>query len=238
METLTLRRTQDRKTANLATPNGKASKIANAFSLPAGKEYSCPMATNFCDSICYAGKLERMYKGFRAVVVHNFDLLSGKSESEIFNLLNEMIQAFSDECDKRSANKLFRIHADGDFFSLDYAKAWARVMAIHSDIQFWAYTRVPFAAQFLHESTLPNLSLYFSGDEDNVGIAKVMENKGIKVAYVANTFAEAREAFKGVRCPEQNNKDFDLINEDGGACARCGLCVFNRGNVLFSVKGK
>ena len=238
---LTLKRTQDRKTANLSTPNGKQSKIANAFSLPAGTAFSCPFATNFCDSICYAGKLERIYKGFRAVVLHNFDILKDAKFGDMYNELHEMIDAFRADCDKWNADKLFRIHADGDFFSVDYATAWANVIADNPDIQFWAYTRVPFAIDILNG--LPNLGLYFSADRDNAQLAKVMANKGVNIAFVEDTFDDAKNAMaemgiKGARCPEQNNKDFGIINNDGGACVRCGLCVKGRGNVLFSVKGR
>lgn len=241
-----LKRTQDRKTANLPTPNGKQSKIANAFSLPAGTEFSCPFATNFCDSICYAGKLERIYKGFRAVVMHNFDVLRDASENDMFSHLSAMIDAFVGECDKATAKgqnapKLFRIHADGDFFSVEYANAWRRVVEMYKDVDFWAYTRVPFAIDILEG--IDNLSLYFSADPDNIGLGKIMAKRGIKIAYVGETFADANSALedmgiKAVRCPSQNNKDFDLINEKGSACVRCGLCVFERGNVVFSAKGK
>lgn len=238
METLTLRRTRDRKTANAVMPSGKAARIANAFSLPAGRDYSCPFATDFCDSICYAGKLERIYPAFKNVVLHNFDLLKDATLEDMTSMLSDMVKAFDKECDKHNAPKLFRIHADGDFFNHDYTMAWDAIVRDFPDIQFWAYTRVPSAAEYLHAVNRPNLSLYFSGDKDNISIARMMENKGIKIAFVADTFAEARESFKGARCPEQNNKDFGLITEKGSACARCGLCVFERGNVLFSAKGR
>ena len=239
-----LKRTQDRKTANLPTPNGKQSKIGNAFSLPAGTDFSCPFATNFCDSICYAGKLERIYRGFKAVVMHNFDLLN--ASTDMTNDLSVMIQAFVDECDKARAKglnapKLFRIHADGDFFSPEYATAWKNTIKAFPDVHFWAYTRVPFAVEILHG--IENLSMYFSADPDNIQLAKIMIKKGVKIAYVDDTFADAQNALnelgiKAVRCPSQNNKDFDLINERGSACVRCGLCVFERGNVVFSAKGR
>lgn len=233
-----LKRTQDRKTANLSTPNGKQSKIANAFSLPAGRDYSCPGATDFCNGICYAGKLERIYKGFRAVVLHNWNLLKDASAVEMFHLLQAMVDAFDKECDKHDAVKRFRIHADGDFFNMEYVIAWAQVIKLYPDIHFWVYTRSDFAAEYLHNKAFANLGLYFSGDPMNVDIAKGMEAKGIKVAFVARTFDEAKAVFNGPRCPEQNSKDFALINNDGGACVRCGLCPFQRNNVLFSVTKK
>lgn len=235
-----LKRTQDRKTANSVKANGKQSKIANAFSLPAGNAFSCPGATSFCESICYAGKLEKMYPSFRALVLHNWNALKDLSRFEMFTLLDEMIQAFRAECDKHNAEKKFRIHADGDFFNMEYVMAWSAIIVDNPDIQFWAYTRSVFAADYLHERNHANLSLFFSADPVNMVNAKWLESNGIRIAMVDNTFADAADAFKGVRCPEQNNKGFDLINEDGGACVRCGLCVFKGkgANVLFSVTKK
>lgn len=233
-----LKRTQDRKTANLSTPNGKQSKIANAFSLPAGKAYSCPSATSFCESICYAGKLERIYKGFREVVLHNFNTLRDLDFDGMVSELSAMIGAFRADCDKHNAPKAFRIHADGDFFNMTYAFAWAQVIFDNADISFWVYTRVADAAVMLHRANLDNLGLYFSGDPDNVETAKRLEAYGIRIAMVANTFAEAKDAFSGARCPEQNNKDFAIIDNNGGACFRCGLCPSGRNNVLFSASKK
>ena len=83
-----LKRTQDRKTASSVKSNGKQSRIANSFSLPAGNEFSCPGATSFCQSICYAGKLEKLYPAFRNVVVHNWNALKDLNRFEMFTLLD------------------------------------------------------------------------------------------------------------------------------------------------------
>jgi len=56
-----LKRSNDRKVANLVTKNGKQAAMANTFGLPAGKEFSCPGATSICESVCYAGKLEKLF---------------------------------------------------------------------------------------------------------------------------------------------------------------------------------
>ncbi len=65
------------------------------------------------------------------------------------NLLQDMINDFRKDCDKREAPKLFRIHWDGDFFSDTYTFAWKHVILNNPDIQFWVYTRVPSAANML-----------------------------------------------------------------------------------------
>jgi hypothetical protein len=91
---------------------------------------------------------------------------------------------------------------------------------------------------FLHTRKHDNLALYFSADPDNVAVAKYLETRGIRIAYVGRTFADGKAEFaNATRCPE-NNKAMPLISEQGSACARCGLCVFGRKNVLFSSSKK
>jgi Gene product 88 len=229
-----LTRSKDRKVTNAVSPNGKTATIANAFGLPSGRHYSCPDATDFCETICYAGKLERIYKGVSDVLTRNFDLLRDASRAEMVALLSEMVTEFVADCDRRGAPKLFRIHWDGDFFSPVYAAAWATVVKANPAVTFWCYTRVATAAVYLHAQRLDNLSLYFSADPDNVDVARHLAGKGIRIAYVDTTFAAGKHAFpSAVRCPE-NNRALPLISREGSACARCGLCVHGRRDVLFS----
>lgn len=232
-----LTRSKDRKVTNAVTPSG-APAIANAFGLPAGKGYSCPAATDFCSKVCYAGKLEKVYKGVKNVLVRNWDMLKDADLDQATELLDEMIWEFERDCEKRKAPKLFRIHWDGDFFGPTYTAAWSRVIANHPEVKFWAYTRVATAALFLHAQDHMNLSLYFSADRDNVGTAEYLDAKGILIAYVDETFDAGKAAFpKATRCPE-NNGAMPLITDKGSACVRCGLCVNGRNDVLFSTTKK
>lgn len=234
----TLKRSKDRKVGNLPNRKGDGVLIANAFGLPSGQRFSCPDATAFCAEICYAGRLEKVYKGVTALLLHNWELLNGASLEDTTVMLTDMITAFVKESDKRKAPKIFRIHWDGDFFSGTYVAAWARVIKSFPDVQFWAYTRVATAATYLHAQKLSNLALYFSGDRDNVDTARYLEGKGINIAYVERTFDEGKAQFPGAtRCPE-NNGALPLITPEGSACARCGLCVNGRKSVLFSTTKK
>ena len=88
----TLRRSADRKVTPLAR-NGQA-VVKNAFGLPAG--LSCPGMTTVCERICYAGKLEVIYKGVRGLVQSNYDLLI--SAPDMVPLLDEMITDFERDC--------------------------------------------------------------------------------------------------------------------------------------------
>ena len=158
----------------------------------------------------------------------------------MIGLLSDMIDEFRNDCVKRDAEKLFRIHWDGDFFSDEYAWAWHKVIKDNPDINFWVYTRVPSAAKIL--KGLDNLSIYFSTDSENKEIAiKLNKKNGIKLAYLADTFAMGQADLKemigkvGAKCPE-NKKAIPLIDKDGSACVKCSLCVYNKADIVFSVK--
>lgn len=235
-------RSKDRKVTNSVTPNGKQPNIANTFGLPAGKAYSCPGATGVCESVCYAGKLEKVFKGVRTNLIHNWELLKDADYLTMFNLLDEMISEFEKDCEKKSAEKLFRIHWDGDFFNETYVIAWKDVILKHSTVQFWAYTRSDFAVP--HLTNIANLSLYFSTDKDNrVRGIQLKKKEGVKLAYLAENFAIGQNDLKelvgkpGGMCPE-NRGQLPLISQEGSACVRCSLCVYNKADIVFSSSKK
>ena len=235
-------RSKDRKVTNAVSPNGKTPTIANTFGLPAGKAFSCPGATSVCEKMCYAGKLEKVYKGVRNILVSNFEQLVNATQEQMVVLLDEMIVDFIKDCEKRNAEKLFRIHWDGDFFNETYAMAWREVISKHVNVQFWVYTRSDFAIPHLLD--LANLALYFSTDDDNWLTGKDLKEKyGIKLAYLAQNFAMGKERMlsitpkSAIPCPE-NNKKLPLISEKGSACVTCSQCVFARNDILFSASKK
>ena len=237
-----LKRSNDRKVANLVTKNGKQAAIANTFGLPAGKAYSCPGATSICESVCYAGKLEKLYKAVKAVLLHNWELLRNADEPTMVDLIENMIAEFKAECVKKNAPMLFRIHWDGDFFNDTYTRAWQYVILNNTDIQFWVYTCVKSAALMLNN--ISNLSLYYSTDDENKEIGHELKvNEGIRLAYLGKTFAVTESVMKeltgkpGAKCPE-NMKSIPLISSAGSACVSCGLCVYGKADIRFSATKK
>jgi hypothetical protein len=239
---MSLIRSKDRKVTNAVSPNGKTPTIANTFGLPSGKAYSCPGATSVCESICYAGKLEKVYKGVKNVLLTNWEQLKDASEYQMINLLTEMINDFRNDCEKREAEKLFRIHWDGDFFNETYALAWKQVILNNPDIQFWVYTRSDFAVPILKD--IANLALYYSTDSANVKTAiSLRTSHGVKLAYLAKNFAIGQADLKemigkpGAKCPE-NKKAIALIDKDGSACVKCSLCVYQKADIVFSASKK
>jgi ferredoxin len=237
-----LLRSKDRKVANAVTPNGKQASIANTFGLPAGKAYSCPGATSVCESVCYAGKLEKVFPTVKKNLLHNWALLKDADHDTMEALLTEMIKEFIVDCERRNAKMLFRIHWDGDFFSDEYAFAWKHVILNHPNVQFWVYTRVKSAAVMLKD--IDNLSLYYSTDSENkdTGI-DLKTTHGIRLAYLAKNFAIGQADMKaltskpGAKCPE-NLKSIPLISQKGSACVSCGLCVYSKADIVFSATKK
>ena len=237
-----LLRSKDRKVANAVTPNGKQASIANTFGLPAGKAYSCPGATTVCETVCYAGKLEKIFPGVKKNLLHNWELLRNADMDTMLILLDEMIVDFIADCDKKNAPKLFRIHWDGDFFNDTYTYAWKVIIENHPDIQFWVYTRVKSAALILNG--IDNLSLYYSTDSENKEIGvELKKDHGIRLAYLAKNFAIGQADMKaltnrpGAKCPE-NLKAIPLISAKGSACVSCSLCVYSKSDIVFSASKK
>lgn len=237
-----LLRSKDRKVANLVTPNGKQASIANTFGLPAGKDFSCPGATSVCESVCYAGKLEKLFPAVKKNLLHNWELLRNADIDTMSLLLDEMINDFRKDCEKRNAKMLFRIHWDGDFFNDTYTYAWKAIIQNNPDIQFWVYTRVKSAALILKD--IVNLSLYYSTDDENKETAfDLKTNSKIRLAYLGKTFAVTESTMKeltgkpGAKCPE-NMKSIPLISTTGSACVSCGLCVYGKADIRFSATKK
>ena len=237
-----LLRSKDRKVANAVTPNGKQASIANTFGLPAGKAYSCPGATSVCESVCYAGKLEKVFPTVKKNLLHNWELVKDADHDTIEALLEDMISEFITDCKKKDAPMLFRIHWDGDFFNDTYTFAWKHVILNHPEIQFWVYTRVKSAAVMLKD--IDNLSLYYSTDSENKSIGVTLKkDHGIRLAYLAKNFLVGQADMKemigkvGAKCPE-NKKAIPLISTNGSACVSCSLCVYSKSDIVFSASKK
>jgi ferredoxin len=259
-----LRTSTDRKTAGSVTPSGTPN-IKNAFGLLSGADYSCPGMTSVCAKVCYAGKLEGLYPAFRDVMQANWDAIRVMDYPTMLVQLGALIGQFVADCDRtdkrnvkagrKLVDRVFRIHHDGDFFSLDYARAWADVCRAWPDVRFWAYTRsfTPSLNVVPALAGIPNLTLYLSVDEDNRehAAAALVSAQGatVRVATLADTAEQAKALTASttgraiVPCPEVMGKLPLVVGERGdtdrrGACVACGLCVQGRKDVAFSVSGK
>jgi len=181
------------------------------FDLPAG--YTCP-AANLCKSFsnretgkitdsktmkyrCYAASVEARAPDARRAHWHNFDLLRGKTESEMGVLIESSLP---------NGVKVVRIHASGDFFNKAYFYAWAGVALAHPEITFCAYTKILEYVRYSHEMALPNFRLVYShgGKHD----AEVTNEP---VAFVVNAVADGAKMGVPVACQNHPADDYDFI---------------------------
>jgi ferredoxin len=215
-------------------------KVPNSFGLPAG--ISCPGATDFCVS-CYGVNAERG-SGVLELLQHNLELLKeARTAQAMAKLLVEMVASYKNEADRIALpleQRIFRIHWDGDFYSADYATAWSMTVRLFPEIRFFAYTRsfrppvnvVPILAG------IPNLALYLSVDEENTdeAYARLAEGYDVKLALCAEDYRSARQLARDRKsriCPE-NAERIPLMDENGGACVQCGICVRGSSDIIFS----
>lgn len=252
-----LKLSYDRKVSpsSVAQKAGWKPNIPNAFGLPA--HLSCPGKTAVCEQICYAWRSEKVFKGVKGAMMHNWEVLRalGDNVDAIQDTLEEMLREYQ-RILKMRRNKdgieypdAFRIHWDGDFYSKPYAQAWARAMASFPSTRFWVYTRSfdPAKLDVIPQlAKVENLSLYLSCDDANKAKAPRVLRKypDVRIAMLGESFELAQESTivalgkRAPKCPEQTGR-YPLVGEDGtGACIACNMCPESKNHVLFSMTKK
>lgn len=250
-------------TAAAAAAARDAAAHAAAMNSIGGGSGTCPDATAACVS-CYADAIP--YPAARNLLAHNYAALAacGDDVDAMAALIGEMLDRFAADAAARGTDTIFRIHWSGDYFSPAYAAAWVVAARRRPQITFWHYTRsfqTVGAAQIFAAADLPNVSTYVSVDEHNAAAAAdvLAAHPQLHAAALGATFDDAAavlriarrdDAARAPQCPENagrmalvvtadRRRPLDTIGTDGmGACAACGLCVYGRRDVLFSVSGR
>mgnify|MGYP003347918936 FL=1 len=85
---------------------------------------------------CFAASDEAQYENTRKQRWHNFELLKGKSTTEMARLI---------EASLPKKAEIIRVHVSGDFFNQSYFDAWMEVAKRQPTRTFYAYTKsLPF----------------------------------------------------------------------------------------------
>ena len=249
-----LRLSRDRKISPyvVRARSGKSFRaLPNAFGLPAGRAASCPGATRVCETVCYAGRLELAYTSLHRMLEHNLRCLRdcGDDVAEMVSILAPLVDEFVAECERaelragRPVPRWFRIHWDGDFYSLPYAQAWRQTVLRYPEVRFWAYTRSfrPALNVVPVLRGVPNLTVYLSVDVANYRDAQrvLAECPETLVSVLAPTVEAGKVLYRALTgrsaaaCPEKVGK-LPLVTARGeGACITCGLCLEGRKGVVF-----
>lgn len=194
--------------------SGNNDKInTKSFNLPA--HASCPGASDWCKSHCYASKGRYVFGTVRKMYKRNLRAVK-EGKSTFSRLVAEIPK-----------EGVFRIHSSGDFFSVNYIQMWIDICKSKSDIKFWGYTRswiIPELRDKLEElRSLSNVEIFASIDPTVLQIPP----KGWRVASV-----EGDDRYTGITCPEQLAKKKGL----NVPCTKCKFC-FDKNrkgrNVIF-----
>lgn len=184
------------------------------------------------NATCYVDKLVKAYPSFGKVLTRNTDLLKDKTTAEMEEVLTATVEAFIKH--NKQQNLFFRLHTSGDFFSEDYARAWAATIAKFPQVQFWTYTRSLWAVPLLMDCR--NLAIYISSDNVNYAEAKLVfdvcrpGHPNVGICYMGNIGTQPSDS-RWVVCPEVSGK---LKNDSSeGACAKCRLCMTYNGKIAL-----
>jgi hypothetical protein len=188
----------------LTRGNRKLGPNVYHFDLPAGPDASCPGASIYCASICYARHGHYLFSSVKAKYAANLNLWRTDP-----NRLQATLDA---ELRALPSGTVVRLHTSGDFLSAGYVAMWTRLATIHARLVFYAYTRswiVPTILASLERlRQLPNVTLWASTDPTMMAAPEDWPT-----TRIVPTFEDA----PGIaHCPEQTGKRAN--------CADCGLC--------------
>lgn len=190
----------DDRIYSLSLGNKKLPFSTMIFNIPAVK--TCPFATEFCKTKCYALKAERIYKNTKEARERNFQNTKNESFAEdLINTIAEASRIFKIEA--------FRIHESGDFYHKEYLKSWYKIAEAFPSIQFYAYTKSFF---FDFEGKPKNLILIASFDHSTTKTQKEFYLKN--ESFFDKTFSIV-----------EKNKSASCIQN----CSLCNLCFTNTG---------
>lgn len=221
--------------ATVTAGNTKLGMTVAAWSLPPGKEHTCPGETSACRVSCYAKS------GF-------FRMPSTKDAHEKNMALSQQVDFVPWMLAKLRVMgaPVMRVHVSGDYYSAEYIRKWRQIVS-QTSVQFYSYTRSWRVSRLLPElmqlSAAPNMHMWWSLDKDASDAPYV---SGIRRAYMAADDADAAAAppdcdlvFRvkggGTRtimkkansvfvCPPENG--VKLANPI--TCSRCGFCWSSR----------
>lgn len=161
------------------SPNN--TKLGNIPSFSFPSITSCPGATTECKAICYAHKIERIYKNAAKAYESN---LQATVEVTFKESLLENVKKITS---KKNATKVFRWNVSGDIPNIDVLYQMKEVMEQLPDVTFYAYTRnwalSDWQPHLSKVKELSNFTLFASIDDEHIR-NNVLPDATYRIAYV------------------------------------------------------
>lgn len=123
---------------------------------------TCPMAGT-CKIGCYAQQGAYVWSNVKPA--YEYRLQQTKlPENEFIEVFSKELKSWNNKAMKQGKQLVVRIHDSGDFYSLDYALKWFKVMELFDDVIFYAYTKmIPMFKLFQKRNPVPsNFRLIYS----------------------------------------------------------------------------
>lgn len=161
----------------------KTEKLNNAtvigFDLPAG--LTCPYAGE-CKKICYAKKGNYQFPSKKDACKDN--LIASQQD----DFIQRMVATINGIKANNEKPLYVRVHASGDFYSIEYARKWAEIARQCPSVTFYAYTK---SVSIVLGAGMPaNFHVAFSYG----GLQDYLIPAGATVAKIFNTADEALDA--------------------------------------------
>jgi len=121
-------------------------------------------------------------------------------------------------CNSKATGILIRLHALGDFYSVDYVYFWLRMLRKHSRLALYGYT-----ARNIDDAIGDGIHLLNSAFSDRCHIR--FSNGGYTNRSTISINREDSRPENSFICPEQTGKTL--------CCATCGACWSTTKNVAF-----
>jgi len=190
---------------SISAGNMKTGRIP-AFSLLPGVTCSKAACASCLTDGCYAVK-SAFQHGYN--INNNTTLTAWARNTAIAKKDLPALESYLNQYfDSMTAPRFFRIHVSGDFFSVEYAEMWRRVIIAHPHTKFLFFTKqwdVMRAVDFLN---IENLSPVLSG-WTGCPVPQDLIDKGFRVAW-CDDGKENRIPDDAIECP--------------GNCESCGMC--------------
>ena len=131
--------------------NSKLGPDVFTYSKHAGRAYSCPGSTDYCERLCYAKRMAPEGSWLHLLYTQN-----GNRHHVLPELPN--------------GAELVRGHVSGDFDSVAYIRSWTQLASERPEVLFWFCTRSwrvrPFLLSLERLRALPNVQLWASMDRE------------------------------------------------------------------------
>lgn len=180
--------------------------------------YACP-AANICQSfakhgrvelgknaefVCYAARTEAIYHNSYLAHKENMSFFARAPMGRIAEAIIRTVIILK--------LRIVRIHASGDLFRLEYAKAYLLVATALPDTMFFGYTKIYRMYRLMTDCNIANIAFAFSmGSKDD----SMVQEKDVTCTVITSK-EQAAKFPHDIICgnhkdPQEYSKDFDYI---------------------------